>query len=264
MSLIKIDNLSFSYAKEPILSNLSLSIESGVFWAIVGPNGAGKSTLIQLIAGLLKPAAGTIHLQDKPLPQYRHKDLARILAMVRQEYVPSFGFTVFETVMMARISRQDFVLFENADDRRIVAESLEMTEVAHLADRTLAQLSGGERQRVFIARALAQDTPILVLDEPTNHLDLKHQVHIFDLLKALQRERKKTLLAVTHDINLAARYCDQLLLLGQGGRYRSGEFSQVLDTDNLREYFGVECHRATLDGRPFFIPLGVAPHSSCG
>ncbi len=262
MPLIKIDNLSFCYAQNPILSNVSLSIESGVFWAIVGPNGAGKSTLIQLIAGLLKPASGTIHLQDKPLSHYRHKELARMLAMVRQEYIPSFGFTVLETVMMSRICRQDFVLFENADDRRIVKEALEMTEVAHLADRTLAQLSGGERQRVFIARALAQDTPILILDEPTNHLDLKHQVRIFDLLKQLQTESKKTLLAVTHDINLAARYCDRLLLLGQGGRYDSGTPSDVLKPDTLKEYFSVNCHQATLDGRPFFIPLSKTKQSA--
>jgi iron complex transport system ATP-binding protein len=256
MSLIKIENVSFSYSKQPILSDLTLSIEPGVFWAVVGPNGAGKSTLIQLISGLLKPTAGTICLADKPLSSYRHKQLARQLATVRQEYVPSFGFTVLETVTMARMCRQDFVLFENAEDRKIVAESLEMTEVAHLANRTLAQLSGGERQRVFIARALAQDTPILLLDEPTNHLDLKHQVRIFNLLKTLQTERKKTILAVTHDINLAARYCDQLLLLGQGGRHSVGKPSQVLDIEKLKDYFGVECYRAVLDDRPFFIPLG--------
>jgi iron complex transport system ATP-binding protein len=256
MSLIKIDKVSFNYSKQPILSDLTLSIESGLFWGVVGPNGAGKSTLIQLVAGLLKPAKGTIQLADKPLSHYRHKELARQLAMVRQEYVPSFGFTVLETVMMARICRQDFVLFENADDRNIVAKSLEMMEIAHLANRTLAQLSGGERQRVFIARALAQDTPILLLDEPTNHLDLKHQIRIFDLLKSLQIKQKKTILAVTHDINMAARYCDQLLLLGQGGKYSSGNSSQVLDVDKLKEYFGVECHQAVLNERPFFIPLG--------
>lgn len=254
MSLININNISFHYSQQPILLDLTLSIEPTAFWAVVGPNGAGKSTLIQLIAGLQKPDSGTIYLGEKALSQYRHKELARQVAVVRQEYVPSFGFTVFETVMMSRICRQDFVLFENQDDLEIVKESLEMTEISHLAGRTLAQLSGGERQRVFIARALAQDTPILLLDEPTNHLDLKHQVRIFDLLKHLQMERKKTILAVTHDINLAIRYCDHILLLGKNQQYQTGKTSQLITEKAIKDYFEVSCTGFDDGGKRYFLP----------
>ncbi len=254
MSLININNVSFSYSQQPILLDLTVSIEPTAFWAVIGPNGAGKSTLIQLIAGLQKPDSGTIHLAGKPLDEYRRKELARQVAMVRQEYVPSFGFTVFETVMMSRTSRRDFVLFENQNDLKIVKESLEMTETSHLAARTLAQLSGGERQRVFIARALAQDTPILLLDEPTNHLDVKHQVRIFDMLKQLQIDRKKTILAVTHDVNLAVRYCDCILMLGNNQRYQTGKTSQIMTEKAIKDYFDVSCTVFDEGGKRYFLP----------
>lgn len=256
MAVIEIDNLSFHYKQLPVLSDLTVTVEQGSFWSVLGPNGAGKSTLIRLLAGLLTPQKGSIRLHSKRLSLYKIRDLSRQVAMVCQEYVPAFGFTVLETVSMARIGREGFVLFENENDKAIIHGAMEQTQITHLAQRKLNELSGGERQRVFIARALAQDTPILLLDEPTNHLDIKHQVYVFDLLKSLQKDQNKTILAVTHDINLSCQYCDRVLLLGGAGRYEVGKPSEVIDIDRLKDYFGVEGHRGLIGKTPFFVPAG--------
>ncbi|MBN2512581.1 MAG: ABC transporter ATP-binding protein [Sedimentisphaerales bacterium] len=256
MAVIEIDNLSFHYKQLPVLSDVTVAVEQGSFWSILGPNGAGKSTLIRLLAGLLAPQKGLIRLNNRRLSTYKIRDLSRQIAMVCQEYVPAFGFTVLETVSMARAGREGFVLFEDENDKTAIQGAMEQTQISHLAHRKLNELSGGERQRVFIARALAQDTPILLLDEPTNHLDIKHQVYIFDLLKLLQKDRNKTIFAVTHNINLTCQYCDQVLLLGGAGRYEVGNPSQVIDIDRLKSYFDVEGHHGFIGNTPFFVPLG--------
>ncbi len=256
MAIIEIDNLSFHYKQLPVLSNVTVAVEQGSFWSILGPNGAGKSTLIRLLAGLLSPQKGSIRLYGKQLGQYKIRDLSHRIAMVCQEYIPAFGFTVQETVSMARVGREGYVLFEDENDKAMIRKAMEQTQITHLAHRKLNELSGGERQRVFIARALAQDTPILLLDEPTNHLDIKHQVYIFDLLKSLQKDQNKTILVVTHDINLSCQYCDCVLLLGGAGRYEVGNPLQVIDNERLKSYFGVEGHRGIIGTTPFFVPWG--------
>ncbi len=256
MNAIDIQQLCFSYAKNPVLMNISVCVEEGSFCAIAGPNGVGKSTLIWLIAGLLKAKSGTVGILGKNITSYSPKELSRQIALVQQEYVPVFGFTVMETVMMARLSRRDFVLFEDEDDKKIVAGALEQTEIVHLAGRKLNELSGGERQRVFIARALAQQTPILLLDEPTNHLDMKHQIRIFDLLKQLQSVQNKTILAVTHDINMTCQYCDQTLLMTGSGRMFWGRPSEVFTIDTIRDVFEVDGMAGMFNNKPFFIPAG--------
>jgi iron complex transport system ATP-binding protein len=177
----------------------------GTFLAIAGPNGAGKSTLLNLLCGLLSPRSGTIRIDAAPVESYSTEALAKKVAVVWQESMPVFGFSVIDTVMMARTPYYGPMGFESEADREIVAEALEATDTAGFALRPLGSLSAGERQRVFIARAMAQNTPILLLDEPTNFLDLKHQVGIYDLLKAAQLQIGKTIVAVTHDINLAAQ-----------------------------------------------------------
>ena len=214
MSFIKIHDVTFGYEHQPVLKALSLAVEKNSFWAIVGPNGSGKSTFLNLLSGQLKPQRGTIHIDDKPVASFSTRRLAGVLSMVRQEFVPVFGFSVRQAVMMARFYKRKTALFEESDDIEAVESALAATDTMAFADRPLRTLSGGERQRVFIARALAQETPILLLDEPTCHLDLKHQVRIFDLLRQMQVEQGKTVLLVTHDINLACQYCDRVLLLG--------------------------------------------------
>ncbi len=270
---VQVQNVSFAYHRgQPVLENIAFSTEAGKFLTIVGPNGAGKSTLINLIAGSLVPQSGTIFIDGGNIQSYRPRQLARKVAIVRQGSVPVFGFSVAEVVLMARTMHYGPLGFESETDRQRVAEALEMTATEEFASRPLASLSGGERQRVFIARALAQDTPILLMDEPTTFLDLRHQVAIYDLLKTIQIDRGRTIIAINQDVNLAAQYCDQALLLRplrpaptltigndvaqDRCQYRIGPASEVLTATHIREIFGVDGFSGRVGKESFFIPLG--------
>lgn len=256
MSIIEVSHLSFSYGDASVLRDLSFEVERGSFLAMAGPNGAGKTSLLNLLCGSLRPQAGEIRIDAATIESYSTEALAAKAAVVRQEFVPAFGFSVMETVMMARTPYLGTFGFEGRADRKIVAEALEMTDTAPFASRTLGSLSGGERQRVFIARALAQDTDILLLDEPTAFLDLKHQVKIYDLLKAMQLEKGKTIVAVTHDINLAGQYCDEVLLLGADSRYSIGPCKDIFSLEQIERVFGVRTFVGSVGQEKFFIPLG--------
>ncbi len=254
--IIEIDNLSFGYEEQLIIKQLSLSVAHGQFLAIAGPNGVGKTTLLNLICGLFKPASGNITIDSIPIGAYSARTLAQKVAVVRQEFVPVFDFTVTEVVSMARTPYLSALGFESEQDRKIVAEAMEKTDTARFAKRLLRNLSGGERQRVFITRALAQQTPVLLLDEPTTFLDLKHQVGIYDLLKTTQLEKGKTVVAVTHDINLAAQYCDEVLLLGNDNSFIIGKTKDVFSSQQIEKVFGVKTLSSELGEEKFFIPLG--------
>jgi iron complex transport system ATP-binding protein len=257
---IQVANLSFSYPGAPgqaeVLKNLSFQIPAGTFLSIAGPNGAGKTTLLNLLSGLLKSASGSIEIDSKPISSYSVKRLAKKIAVVRQEFVPVFEFSASQVVAMARTPYLGMMAFETDADKQAVADALEMTDTARFADRPLSHLSGGERQRVFIARALAQQTPILLLDEPTSFLDMKHQVGIYDLLKKMQVEKQKTIVAVTHDINLVAQYSDMVLLLGADEGYEFGGTKDVLSAERIEKVFGVKVFAAQAGNRRFFFPLG--------
>jgi len=262
--IIEIENLSFGYTPQStILKNISFEVKPGTFLVIVGPNGAGKSTLLNLMCGMLRPSSGTIRIGSKAIESYKTEALAKKVAVVRQEFTPVFGFSVFETVLMARTPHFNRFGFESQADKRIVNEALQATDTDQFALRPLRNLSGGERQRVFIARALAQDTPVLLLDEPTSLLDLKHQVKIHDLLKAAQLEKGKTIVAVTHDINLAAQYCDETLLLSKQSssiqtdhNYYIGSTKDVLSPEQIERAFGIRTFVGKVGQEKFYLPLG--------
>jgi iron complex transport system ATP-binding protein len=256
MNVIEVKNLKFSYTRQAVVfKDLSLQVRAGSFMAVAGPNGAGKSTLLNLLCGLLKAQSGSIKIDGEKIESYSNK-LARKVAVVRQEFVPVFGFSVMETVMMPRVHYLDALGFESQADRQIASESLEATDTIGLASRPLGQISSGERQRVFIARALTQDTPILLLDEPTSFLDLKHQVGIYDLLKKMQLEKGKTIVVVTHDINLAAQYCDAVLLLGTRSDYYIGTAEEIFSEERIETVYGVRGCSSRLGTGNFFLPLG--------
>jgi len=256
MSIIKVSNLSFGYSEVELLRDLSFEVQPQSFLTVAGPNGAGKSTLLNLLCRTLKPKSGSISIDSAAIQSYSTATLARKIAVVRQEFIPVFGFCVAEVVLMARTQYLDACGFESKADREIVNEALKATDTAHFASRTLSSLSGGERQRVFIARALAQNTPILLLDEPTSFLDLKHQVGIYDLLKRMQLEKGKTIVAVTHDINLAVQYADVTLLLGADGSYQYGRAKDVFSQEQIERVFGVRTFSGKVGQEKFFIPLG--------
>ncbi len=254
---IEVKNLNFGYNSDvPVLKDVGFAVTKGQFLSIVGPNGAGKTTLLNLLSGLLKPASGSITIDNVPLQSYSIKQLAKKIAVVRQEFVPVFEFSAAQVVSMARTPYLGALAFETGADKKAIADAFEMTDTARFADRPLTNLSGGERQLIFITRALAQQTPILLLDEPTAFLDMKHQVGIYDLLKKMQLEKQKTIAAVTHDINLAAQYSDTTLLLAADGGYEFGPTREVLTTERIENVFGVKTFSAQIGQSRFFFPLG--------
>lgn len=256
-NIIEIKDLSFSYQpNNPMLSGITLNVPKGGFLAVAGPNGAGKTTLFNLISGLLRPDNGSIIIDSKNINDYSTKQKARKIAVVRQEYIPVFDFNVTELVMMARSPYVGVLGFEDSGDVQIVRQALEMTDTARFSQRSLAHLSGGERQRVFIARAFAQDTDILLLDEPTTYLDLKHQLEIFDLLKNMQLDKDKTIVVITHDVNLASQYCDQMMLLASDSSYTIAGPDEFLDPAQIKRTFEVDGYTVRVSSQRFFLPLG--------
>ncbi len=264
-SAIRAQHVTFGYGRDKaVLQDVDFEVQTGAFLAVVGPNGAGKSTLISLLAGLLQPQSGTVLLNEVNLRACKVQDIARQVAVVRQEFIPTFAFSVAETVLMARTLYYGRLGFESKSDREIVMQSMELTDTVQFAARSLDSLSAGERQRVFLARGLAQDTPILLLDEPTSFLDVKHQVKVYDLLNSIQSQKGTTIVAITHDLNLAAQYCDQTLLLyslgsqlAAGPCYRIGRTSEILTPEEVERAFDVRVFSAMAGDERFLIPLGV-------
>ncbi|RBP88722.1 iron complex transport system ATP-binding protein [Cytobacillus firmus] len=231
--MIQVKNMSFSVPDKQILNNITFSVEQGKFVGIIGPNGSGKSTMLKIIYRHLKQTSGLVTLYEKDILDISQKKLAQELAVVSQETPVLFDFTVKDLVMMGRTPYKKWLAADNQEDFAIVEESMMLANVLHLENRTFSQLSGGEKKRVMLARALAQQANILILDEPTNHLDIEHQYQLMDLVKELPI----TIVAALHDLNLAAGYCDELLVMNHGALYTAGTPEQVLTEETLREVF---------------------------
>ncbi len=256
MTAVSAKNISLAYGSYEILHDLSLLIKRKNFFIIVGPNGAGKSTLLKTLSGAEKISAGTISLFDKPQNDYSRQQFARLAALVPQEFVENFPFTVADTVLMGRSPHLGLLGREQQKDYDIAQQAMKETDTVHLAKRTLNELSGGEKQRVIIARAICQQPQIIFLDEPTASLDLAHQIRIMDLLDNLRREKDITVCMVSHDINLAAMYADTLLLLKEGRIINTGSPEQILTSTLLEESYG--CH-LQVDDNPLTGTKRVSP-----
>jgi iron complex transport system ATP-binding protein len=222
------------------LTSLSLGVEAGEILGVIGPNSAGKTTLIRLLTRVVRPSAGAILLDGRPLASLPSAVLAREVAVVPQDLPHAFPFTVGQLVLMGRYPHAPARYFESAEDRRIAAAAMKAAGVLDLAELPLDELSGGERQRAVLARALAQEPRLLVLDEPTAHLDLRYQASFVGLLRTLNRDRGMTVILVAHDLNLAAEVCDRLLLLSAGRVARLGPPEQVLEEETLRSVYGCD------------------------
>jgi len=231
-------DLSYTYGNQPVLENLSFSVREGSLHVIIGPNGSGKTTLLKTIAGILKSPRGSIRIFDKPSHTYSRRNLARTVALVEQLAPVDFPFTALEVVLMGRSPHLGALGIEQKSDLRIAHQALAFTGVDHLAQRKLDQLSGGEQQRVFIARAICQEPKVMLLDEPTASLDLAHQVRVMDLMEKLRDEKGVTIVMVSHDVNLAAMYGDELLLLKEGCLVSTGPPESVLTFETLEEAYG--------------------------
>jgi iron complex transport system ATP-binding protein len=240
MAIIEIQNLSAGYENGFVIRDISLSLDPGDFVAILGRNGSGKSTFIKAVQGLLRNVQGTVTIETVSLFRLSRRDVAKRIAYVPQLFEPVFEFTAGEIVAMGRYARQARLGALSGADALAVEEAMSMTEVLPLRDKKMAHLSGGERQRVFIARALAQDTPVLLLDEPSLHLDINYQVEIYGILKSLQKERGKTILAAEHNINLAAAGADRLIFLKDGAIQAWGTPKATITAETIRDIFDAE------------------------
>jgi iron complex transport system ATP-binding protein len=237
--VLSLQNIGFYYAQQRALAGIDLQLMQGEILGIIGPNGSGKSTLLKIMAGLLKPADGNVSLRGRPLCELSRPELARDVAMVAQENYFRFAFTALEVVLMGRYPHLKRLQFEGRRDIDAAMHALETTQAAHLADRQIHELSGGERQRVLIARALAQEPRIMLLDEPTSFLDLKFKREIFRLIAQLSRDTGLTVALISHDIDLAAMYCNRLIMLKQGAVYTTGAPEDVVTTEHIKAVY--EC-----------------------
>ncbi|MBW2430823.1 MAG: ABC transporter ATP-binding protein [Deltaproteobacteria bacterium] len=235
---VDIRNVNFAYEHQSVLRAVSISVQKGFFFIIIGPNGSGKTTLIKLIAGALPAASGSINILGNPIQSYRRKSLAKHVAVVPQMVALDFPFTVAEFVSMGRSPHLGLLGFTTEADAEIIERAMRFTGTDQLAGRTMHQLSGGERQRVLIARAICQEPQIILLDEPTASLDPAHQVQVMGLMEKFKEEQDVTVIMVSHDLNLASLYGDQLLLLKQGEVVKHGSPLDVLTYENLEQAYG--------------------------
>jgi len=255
---IRAQNLHAGYGTIEIVKSVSCTFAPGTFTGIIGPNGSGKTTLLRTFSRVI-PASGILLLDGKPVSDYTPAELGMALGFVPQDEGRPFPYTVIQVVLMARYARTSRFAALVPEDYARCHRALAETGVSHLADRSIRTLSGGEWQRVLIARALAQDTKVLLLDEPTSHLDLSHQSDILTLMRRLAGSGS-TIVGVFHDLNLAALYCDRLIMIQHGQLVADGTPAQVLTPQKIREVYGADvvtsCHPAT--GRTFLMPIKTA------
>jgi iron complex transport system ATP-binding protein len=243
---LELEDVSFAYGAAFVISELSCRIDRGEFVGIIGPNGSGKSTLLRLMSGLLSATRGEVRLDGEPIRRYRRRELGRRIAVVPQETTITAPFSVTELVLFGRTPHVGGFGFDDDADLAAARRAMACTDTAHLARRPVTELSGGERQRVILARALAQEPSILLLDEPAAFLDIRHEVEMYDLLRDLQRGGL-TVVSVLHDLNIAALYCDRLLLLAGGRLVQAGRPADVITYGTLTEVYGTEVYVALND-----------------
>ena len=245
--MIKLNNVRAGYDGIEILHGISLEVKSGESLSIIGPNGCGKTTLLRCIAGIL-PFSGEILINDADIRKLKQKELSKKVAMLSQMTGIYFSYTVFDTVMMGRFAHDDGKLFNSSQeiDEEISLNALKILGLSDLKDREINTLSGGQIQRVFLAKIIAQDPDVILLDEPTNHLDLSFQIELITFLKTLQK-KGKTIIGVLHDINLAMKLSENVLLMGEGNVALHGKNKEVYSSKKLSEIYKVDIHSYMLE-----------------
>lgn len=257
---LRASGLSLGYEGANIISNLSLEIPNAQVTSIIGPNGCGKSTLLRGLGRLLAPRGGEVLLDGAPQRQYSTRHIATRISLLPQTPTAPSGLTVADLVSRGRHPRQKWYQQFSASDESVVEAALAATDILELADTPLDDLSGGQRQRAWISMTLAQETGILLLDEPTTYLDLAHQVDVLELVRRLNRDHRRTVVMVLHDISLAARYSDHIIAMKDGAIMAQGTPAEVITPARLLEVFGLDAHVVPepTEGRPHVIPLGTA------
>ncbi|HTP00870.1 MAG TPA: heme ABC transporter ATP-binding protein [Anaerolineales bacterium] len=256
--MLKIEGLSVSYGRRRALKGVSLGVDSGEVVALIGPNGSGKSTLIRAASGVLPVDAGDVRVDGRSLAELSTMERARYLAVVPQARNLPPAFSVYESILLGRTPYLGWLGRAGDTDHERVRYALERTQMQPLADRLVGELSGGEQQRVLLARALAQDAPVLLLDEPTTHLDLQHRETLIHLVRELASSRRLAVLMVLHDLNLASLYADRLSLLVDGELRATGTPEEVLTEETLSMVYHVPVHVIPHPeyGTPLILPDG--------
>jgi iron complex transport system ATP-binding protein len=253
--IVEAEGVSLRFGDRDVLRDVSFALAQGDFAALLGPNGAGKTTLLRLLVRELTPNRGEIRLYGRALKRYRPKEIARRVAMVPQENPILFPYTVGEVVLMGRYPHMGRFSLGGPEHLKKAAEAMDQTDTRRFQNRLIGELSGGERQRTILARALAQDAPVLLLDEPTSFLDIRHRLEFYGYLREINEKMERTILVVSHDINLACQFCNTALLLVEGRMIARGRPAEVIRPDILEEVFrvraSVEEHPAT--GAPFVV-----------
>ncbi len=244
--LYTISDVCFAYTATPVLRDLSLSLSPGKFYGIVGPNGCGKTTFLDLLTGCRRALSGSVDYKNKPIESYNKQDLARQLALVPQEFDTGFGFTVEEIVLMGRHPHIKRFSAPSREDWQWVDRAMEYIGIIDLRDRYTNTLSGGQKQRAVVARALAQNTEVLLFDEATSSLDVKYTLQIFNIGRQLVRDEGRTVIAVIHNLNLAAAYCDEIVFMKEGQIVHYGPTEETMTAATIKEVFDVRA-RVALD-----------------
>jgi iron complex transport system ATP-binding protein len=254
---LSIEGIDCFYESTKILENMQFSVKTGTFLGILGPNGSGKTTLLKSISRVLKPRKGLILLDDLDVYKMKSRELAKHMAVVPQSSNIAFSFTALDIVLMGRTPHLSRLESESTKDLAIARKAMEYTKTWAFAKRPVTELSGGEKQRVIIARALTQEPKILLLDEPTSHLDIGNQLEILDLLKQLCNDKRVLIISVFHDFNLAARYCDSIIMLKQGKIVAAGNVAEILTSETIKNVFEIDVivNKHPVTSLPYVIPI---------
>jgi len=239
-SLFHIQNLSFAYGKNSVFKDLQLELNRGTFYGLIGANGSGKSTLLELLTGGLPATSGTVQFMDKDISHYSKQELATSMALVPQHFTMDFEYSVRDVVLMGRHPHIPRFSSPSAKDYKKVDKAMRTMDITHLASRIVSALSGGELQRVVMARALAQDTEVLILDEATSNLDINHTIGILRVIRKMVDTKKLTVITAIHDLNLAAAFCDNCLVLQDGQIAANADVNTVFTKEMLQDVFSVD------------------------
>jgi iron complex transport system ATP-binding protein len=246
--MLEVKDLSFNFGKENILKHISLNIDKGSFYSIIGPNGSGKTTLLRNISRVLNPIKNTVFINNTDIISLKQREIAKTMAVVPQNTNIDFDFTALDIVMMGRAVHLRRFESEKEEDLKKVKEAMEITNTWNLREKNINHLSGGERQRVIVARAIAQDTEVILLDEPVSNLDLYHQIEVMNTVKTLVEDRNIIVIAVLHDLNLASNYSDHIFLMSDGKLFCEGNSEEVITEENIKDVYKV---KISLTENPF-------------
>ena len=255
--MIQIENISFSYGRNPFIQGMSLRIKEGELHGIIGPNGAGKSTLLRLMGGLYDVKSGRILVNNRDLAALDPLERARMVAYVFQENYTGFPFTVMQMVMLGRHPQQKSALFDDPKDKETAEGMLRLLDIYGMRDRLFRTLSGGEKQRVAIAAALAQETPVILFDEPTAFTDIRYQSEIYRLIHGISKKQGLTTVVITHDVNLAALYCDTITAISGGAVLATGKPSEIITEPLMKKAYSTEVKiiRHPEEDVPLVVPV---------